>query len=91
MIGADIGPWNHSFKALRATKECVIAIPTVDLASKAVEIGNCSGKDIDKFDVFGLTPVPDLLHLQPIVVQQSRVPPADRKRLAAKNDLSGTI
>ena len=49
VIGVDLGPWNHSFKALRATKECVIAIPTVDLASKAVEIGNCSGEDIDKF------------------------------------------
>ena len=51
VIGIDLGPWNHSFKALRATKECVIAIPTVDLASKAVEIGNCSGEDIDKFEV----------------------------------------
>ena len=57
VIGIDLGPWNHSFKALRVTKECVIAIPTVDLASKAVEIGNCSGEAIDKFMTFGLTPV----------------------------------
>jgi flavin reductase (DIM6/NTAB) family NADH-FMN oxidoreductase RutF len=26
------GPWNYSYKALRNSKECVIAIPTVDLA-----------------------------------------------------------
>lgn len=58
LIGCIIGAWDHSFAALRATKECVIAIPTVDLASKVVEIGNCSGKDVDKFDAFGLTPVP---------------------------------
>ena len=53
-IALDLGPWNYSFKALRATKECVIAIPTVDIASEVVEIGNCSGEDIDKFQSFGL-------------------------------------
>jgi flavin reductase (DIM6/NTAB) family NADH-FMN oxidoreductase RutF len=42
---------------LHKTKECVIAIPTVDLISKVIDIGNCSGKDIDKFKVFGLTPI----------------------------------
>ena len=57
LIGCVIGSWDHSFTALRATGECVIAIPTVDLASKVVEIGNCSGQDVDKFDAFGLTPV----------------------------------
>lgn len=49
---------NHSFAALRATKECVIAIPALDLAAKVVEIGNCSGRDTDKFAKFALTPVP---------------------------------
>ena len=58
MLAGNIGPWDYSYKALRATKQCVIAIPTVDLASKTVEIGNCSGEDIDKFETFGLTPVP---------------------------------
>jgi len=48
---------NHSFAALRATKECVIAIPTVALASKVVAAGNCSGQEVDKFEKFGLTPV----------------------------------
>lgn len=55
LIGIGIGPWDYSFKALRTTKECVIAIPTVDLATKVVEIGNCSGKDVDKFTTFNLT------------------------------------
>lgn len=52
------GPWNHSFAALRKTKECVIAIPTVDLLDKVVGIGTCSGTDTDKFEKFALTPVP---------------------------------
>lgn len=53
-----IGPWDYSFFALRATRECVIAIPTVDLAGKVVDIGNCSGRKVDKFKKFGLTRLP---------------------------------
>lgn len=49
------GPWNHSFAALRDTKECVLSIPTVDLIDTAVGIGVCSGADTDKFEKFGLT------------------------------------
>jgi flavin reductase (DIM6/NTAB) family NADH-FMN oxidoreductase RutF len=58
LIGCIIGPWDYSYRALRETAECVIAIPTVDLAGKAVDIGNCSGETIDKFAKFKLTPVP---------------------------------
>jgi len=50
------GDWNHSFAALRKTRECVIAIPTVDLLDKVVGIGTCSGADTDKFATFKLTP-----------------------------------
>jgi flavin reductase (DIM6/NTAB) family NADH-FMN oxidoreductase RutF len=57
-IACTIGPWDYSFAALRKTKECVIAIPTVDLAGKVVDIGNCSGHDVDKFAAFGLTAKP---------------------------------
>ena len=57
-IGCVIGPWDYSFTALCETKECVIAIPTVDLAGKVVDIGNCSGRDVDKFKTFRLTPKP---------------------------------
>jgi flavin reductase (DIM6/NTAB) family NADH-FMN oxidoreductase RutF len=51
------GEWNHSFAALRKNRECVIAIPTVDLLDKVVGIGTCSGKDTDKFARFKLTPM----------------------------------
>ncbi len=57
MFAITTGPWNHSYAALRKTKECVIAIPTVDLIDKVVGVGTCSGIDTDKFDRFGLTPV----------------------------------
>ena len=56
-VGCIIGPWDFSFIALKATKECVLAIPTVDIAGKVVDIGNCSGRDVDKFEKFNLTPM----------------------------------
>jgi flavin reductase (DIM6/NTAB) family NADH-FMN oxidoreductase RutF len=51
------GEWNHSYAALRKNRECVIAIPTIDLLDKVVGIGTCSGADTDKFASFGLTPM----------------------------------
>jgi flavin reductase (DIM6/NTAB) family NADH-FMN oxidoreductase RutF len=61
------GDWNYSFTALRRTKECVIAIPTVDLLDKVVGIGTCSGKDTDKFAQFKLTPVPGRVVKAPLI------------------------
>jgi len=46
------GEWNYSFAALRKNRECVIAIPTVDMLDKVVGIGTCSGADTDKFAKF---------------------------------------
>ena len=51
------GEWNHSFAALRRHRECVIAVPTVDLLDEVVGIGTCSGAATDKFARFRLTPV----------------------------------
>jgi len=51
------GEWNHSYSALRKNRECVIAIPTVDMLDKVVGIGTCSGTDTDKFARFKLTPL----------------------------------
>lgn len=51
------GPWNYSYQALKKTGECVIAIPAVDLARKVVQIGSCSGAEVNKFEKFKLTPL----------------------------------
>ncbi len=48
---------NYSFEALRATGECVIAVPARKLAAKVVKVGNSSGRALDKFAAFGLTPL----------------------------------
>jgi flavin reductase (DIM6/NTAB) family NADH-FMN oxidoreductase RutF len=63
------GPWNHSYAALKKTKECVIAIPAVDLLDTAVGIGMCSGVDTDKFEKFGLTRLPARHVRAPLIAQ----------------------
>ena len=57
-LALTTGPWNHSFKAMMKKKECVLAVPTVDIIEKVISIGDCSGKDTDKFKKFELTPLP---------------------------------
>lgn len=61
------GAWNYSFAALRRTKECVIAIPTVDLVDRVVGIGTCSGADTDKFARFKLTAMPGKVVKAPLI------------------------
>jgi flavin reductase (DIM6/NTAB) family NADH-FMN oxidoreductase RutF len=61
------GEWNHSFAALQKNKECVIAIPTVDMLDTVVGIGTCSGKDTDKFAKFMLTPVKGSVVRAPLI------------------------
>jgi flavin reductase (DIM6/NTAB) family NADH-FMN oxidoreductase RutF len=61
------GEWNHSFAALRKSRECVIAIPTVDMLDKVVGIGTCSGADTDKFARFKLTPVQGKVVRAPLI------------------------
>lgn len=58
LIGCVIGPWDHSYQALRSTGECVIAVPGLDLAETVVDVGNCSGDQVDKFERFGLKTKP---------------------------------
>ncbi|OQA57536.1 MAG: Flavoredoxin [Candidatus Omnitrophica bacterium ADurb.Bin277] len=57
LVGLVIGDQSHTFRALKATGECVINIPTAPLIKKAVRCGNVSGRSVDKFKAFRLTPV----------------------------------
>jgi flavin reductase (DIM6/NTAB) family NADH-FMN oxidoreductase RutF len=61
------GAWNYSCKALLENKECVIAIPTVDMAETVVSIGACSGAEVNKFEKFKLTPLKAKLVGAPLI------------------------
>lgn len=57
LVGCVISDRSHTFGLIKASKECVINVPTLELAKKAVACGSVSGADTDKFSKFGLTPV----------------------------------
>jgi flavin reductase (DIM6/NTAB) family NADH-FMN oxidoreductase RutF len=57
LVGCVISNRNYSFDYLYAYKECVINIPTFELAKQVVGCGNCSGREVDKFKKFRLTPI----------------------------------
>ncbi len=56
LVACVISDRSHTFGLLKKTKECVINIPTLELAEKVVGCGNTSGAKIDKFKTFRLTP-----------------------------------
>jgi flavin reductase (DIM6/NTAB) family NADH-FMN oxidoreductase RutF len=67
LIGCVVSDRNFSFKALRATRECVINIPTATQLRPVVGCGNVSGRRVDKFSRFGLTPVPASAVAAPLI------------------------
>lgn len=67
IVGCVISNRSHTFGILKTTRECVINIPTVDLVEKAVQCGNTSGRRIDKFRAFLLTPAPASYVTAPLI------------------------
>ncbi|KAK3308720.1 uncharacterized protein B0T15DRAFT_525098 [Chaetomium strumarium] len=73
LIAVCIGPWDATYARLKASRECVLAVPSVDMADVVVDVGNCSADDLvgpgageggntksgrNKFERFGLTALP---------------------------------
>jgi flavin reductase (DIM6/NTAB) family NADH-FMN oxidoreductase RutF len=69
LVACVVSNADYSFAALRATKECVIAIPAAHLAQKVVDVGNCSGREVAKFEKFGLTPLKARRVAAPLVAE----------------------
>jgi flavin reductase (DIM6/NTAB) family NADH-FMN oxidoreductase RutF len=69
LVGCVISDRNYSFETLKATGECVINIPTVELAKKVVSCGNTSGRRVDKFKAFSLTPVTAACVKAPLIAE----------------------
>lgn len=67
MLACLVSSGDYSFKGLKRSRECVIAIPDVAMARSVVGIGNCSGADVDKFERFGLTPLPAKIVAPPLL------------------------
>ncbi|MDR3406246.1 MAG: flavin reductase family protein [Chthoniobacter sp.] len=69
LVGCVVSNRDYSFGLLKKTKECVINIPSVDLAEKVVGCGNTSGANLDKFEKFALTPRPASRVRAPLIAE----------------------
>ena len=69
LVGCVVSNGNYSFASLKASRECVINIPTVELAKIVVECGNLSGDHADKFKLFGLTRVAATYVRAPLIAE----------------------
>lgn len=67
LVGCVLSNRNFSFAALKSTKECAINIPTARLAKQVVGCGNTSGRSVDKFKAFRLTPMPAARIAAPLI------------------------
>lgn len=67
LLGFVMSSNNLSQSYLRNSRECVIAIPGADLMDTVIEIGNCSGRDTDKFKEFPITTAKASLVKAPLI------------------------
>ena len=69
LVGCIVSGRNFSFEALTATRQCVLNIPTAELAAQVVGCGNVCGRRVDKFERFALTQVPAATVDAPLIAE----------------------
>lgn len=69
LVGCVVSAASYSFATLSETGQCVLNVPTVELAEQVAGCGNCSGRELDKFARFGLTARPAKQVAAPLVAE----------------------
>ena len=69
LFGCIISNANHSFELIRKSGECVINVPTMELAEAVAGVGNCTGGKTDKFKKFALTKAPAEIVDAPMIAE----------------------
>lgn len=69
LVGCVVSHRDFSFTALRATRECVLNVASLELSAQVVGCGNTSGRTLDKFAAFGLTPESSALVTPPRIAE----------------------
>ena len=69
LVGCVVSSENYSFASLKASRECVINIPTMELAKTVVACGNATGQSVDKFKAFDLTALPAKCVKAPLIAE----------------------
>jgi len=58
LLTIGVSPRRHSHRLIEETKEFVVNVPSKGLVRQTVFCGEVSGRDHDKFEEAGLTPIP---------------------------------
>lgn len=58
LVGCVISNRDWSYGRIKRSRECVLNVPTAELAEQVVGCGNTTGAEVDKFARFGLTARP---------------------------------
>lgn len=70
-VGIAIRPSRYSHKLIEKTGEFVVNIPTEELVGIVDKCGFCSGRNVDKFKEFNLTPLPASKVKSPLIKECS--------------------
>ncbi len=57
IVGIAVRPHRYSYGLIVRTREFVVNLPHAGLLPQVLACGRCSGRDVDKFALTGLTPV----------------------------------
>ena len=69
MVSISVRPQRHSWHCIEETGEFVINLTTRSLARATALCGVKSGRDLDKFEAAGLTPLPAARVCAPLIAQ----------------------
>jgi flavin reductase (DIM6/NTAB) family NADH-FMN oxidoreductase RutF len=67
LVAVSIAPRRYSHNLIEETKEFVVNIPTIEILNGTFLCGTLSGRDHDKFEEAGLTPLPAKKVKAPII------------------------
>lgn len=69
ILGIAIAKPRYSHKLISESGEFVVNLPDADLVRKVDQCGCVSGRDVNKFETIGLTPLP-ALHVSPPLIAE---------------------
>lgn len=69
IVGIAIAPARYSHQLISRSREFVVNLPPASLWPKALDCGSVSGREVDKFLAFGLTPLP-ATHVKPPLIAE---------------------
>lgn len=69
IVGIAIAPMRYSHGLIRTARQFVVNLPRASMLDKVLQCGTSSGKAVDKFQAYGLTPLPAAKVRPPLIAE----------------------